>query len=673
MADNGTSNPPQDGAPNKPADPNKPPDPTKPAEPSNLADPNNPAIADQPAGSVNASKGPNPILTDMIDIPTPETRPLRCYAFDPSHGKFFGNVMTMHVKYEKLLPGPIGERVAVIDYDGQNKKFYKPVDLENPSLLIASGLSPTESDPRFHQQMVYAVASETIQNFEAALGRRIRWRLDEREADAQGNYPKGPMPGDIYRLNLYPHAMVSANAAYSPSAKGILFGYFRASTVDPGRNLPGQTVFTCLSHDIIVHETTHAVLDGIRTYFSERTSPDVAAFHEAFADIAALFRHFSHKEALLDTIQKTGGKLYQYHLQPEAVVTEGSPTFQAQKPWENPLVGLAQQFGEARGTGKALRSALSELPDPKKIKDQTLEAHERGAILVSAVFDAYFTVYLRQTADLFRLFLAGGGNPESRELTGPMANLLAKAASKTADILFKICVRAIDYCPAVDITFGDYLRALITADRDNHPDDPLGVRDSLMQAFRLRGILPEDAQYFSEESLCWSPVPPGELPAFEGLIFGDPNGLTKSEKDKNGALLRKYAVDNATKLGFRTGLPISVPSFHPAFRLAPDGSLRIDMVVEMAQKEDILYDPNQPALGKFPMRSGSTLLISKPPRKDGDYGPGQIRYLIRKRLEGPYGERRQQRQRNFNLREGLLEGNDPKRFELDFNMLHGGF
>jgi hypothetical protein len=97
------------------------------------------------------------------------------------------------------------------------------------------------------------------------------------------------------------------------------------------------------------------------------------------------------------------------------------------------------------------------------------------------------------------------------------------------------------------------------------------------------------------------------------------------------------------------------------------------MVVEMAQTEDIPYDPKKPSLGTFPMRSGSTLLISKPPRERGTYGPGQIRYLIRKRLDGPYGERRQRRQRNFNLREGLLEGNDPKRFQLDFNMLHWGF
>lgn len=612
-------------------------------------------------------------LADIIDIPTPETRPIKCYAFDPSHGKFFGNEMTLGVKYEKLLPGPMGDRIAVIDYDGANKKFYKPVDLNDPSLLISSGLSPTESDPRFHQQMVYAVAMETIQNFEAALGRRIRWRLEERKPDEYGKIARGARKGDIYRLNLYPHAMVSANAAYSPSAKGILFGYFRASAVDPGRNLPGQTVFTCLSHDIIVHEMTHAILDGIRTYFSERTSSDVAAFHEAFADIVALFRHFSHKEALVDTIQRTGGKLYQFHLEPEAGLSDGRTTIQAQKLQDNPLIGLAQQFGEARGTGRALRSALSELPDPKKIKDPSLEPHERGAILVAAIFDAYFTVYLRKTSDLFRLFLAGGGNLQSREISGPMANQLTQAASKTANILFKICVRAIDYCPAVDITFGDYLRALITADRDNHPSDPLGVRDALMQAFRLRGILPEDAQYFAEESLCWSPVPKGELPDLPNLIFGDPNGLTRTEKDENGEILREYAKANAIKLGFDPAKPISVPSFHPAFRLTPDGSMRVDMVVEMAQTADIPYDPNRPGLGTFPMRSGSNLLISKPPMKDGTYGAGYLRYLIRKRLTGPYGEKRQRRQRSFNLREGLLEGNDPKRFELDFNMLHSGF
>ena len=77
-------------------------------------------------------------LADVFEVPTPDNRPIKCYAFDPSHGKFFGNEMTLRVKYEKLLPGPIGERIAVIDYDGANKKIYKPVNLDEPSLLISS-------------------------------------------------------------------------------------------------------------------------------------------------------------------------------------------------------------------------------------------------------------------------------------------------------------------------------------------------------------------------------------------------------------------------------------------------------------------------------------------------------------------------------------------------------
>jgi hypothetical protein len=609
------------------------------------------------------------LFLDSIEVPPPQTRPLKAYAFDPSLGHFVGNEMTIDVKYEKLFPGPVGRKIAVIDYDGANKVFYKPINLDDPSLLIRGGLAPSESDPRFHQQMVYAVVSETVQHYEAALGRRIRWR------------------NRANRLHLYPHAMISANAAYSRAAEGILFGYFRASQTDPGRNLPGQTIFTCLSHDIIVHETTHAVLDGIRPFFAERTNPDVTAFHEAFADLAALFRHFSHKEALLDTIQKTGGLLYQYHLRPETGTgeNEGAALIQAERAAPNPLVGLAQQFGEARGTGKALRSALGQRPDANLLNKPDLEPHERGAILVSAVFDAFFTVYLRRTADLFRIFRAGGGSAATLELSSSMANVLAGAAARTAEDFFQTCARAIDYCPPVDITFGDYLRAVMTADRDLHPTDFDGTRDAFMQAFRLRGIVPHDAEYFSEDALCWPQVPSGRLPAVKayinnsdgpgeerGLVFGDPNGLTNEEKNINGSVLRVYAKQHAVLLGFRPGLPIDVPSFHPAFRLAPDGSLRVDMVVNMLQKYDAPFDPKNPELGTFPVRGGATLLIGRPQVVDGEYPPAEIRYLIQKRVDRDYGGEREERQRRFSLSEGLLEGEGEERFQIDFNLLHGG-
>jgi hypothetical protein len=48
-----------------------------------------------------------------------------------------GNIMIMSIslRYEELAPGPIGEKLAVIDYDGTNKTYYKPVDLADPRRL----------------------------------------------------------------------------------------------------------------------------------------------------------------------------------------------------------------------------------------------------------------------------------------------------------------------------------------------------------------------------------------------------------------------------------------------------------------------------------------------------------------------------------------------------------
>src|SRR6185503_19746891 len=367
----------------------------------------------------------------------------------------------------------------------------------------------------------------------------IHWRRQERTKGG----PTSNLPGDIRTLNIFPHAMVSANAFYSPDAHGILFGYFRAERTNQGRNLPGQMVFTCLSHDIVVHETTHAILDGIRPYFTEQTNQDVPAFHEAFADIVALFRHFSHKEALVETIQRTGGALYRQELQAQAVTPAGEkPLFAGELTERNPLVELAQQFGEATGRGEGLRKALGTPPGSHDI-DKITEPHLRGSILVAAVFDAYFSIYARRTADLFRIFRAGGGSERPTDLPSSLAGRLVDEASRTAEQFFRVCVRALDYCPPVDVTFGDFLRAVVTADFDLHPADEAGVRDAFMQAFRLRGIVAESASFFSEGAIAWERAEPDRYAAIPGLVFGDPNGLTSEEKDANGNALRAYLAD----------------------------------------------------------------------------------------------------------------------------------
>lgn len=617
-----------------------------------------------------------------IQDPKPRSRPLKVYAFDPAQGRMLGNEMSIEVRYEELDKGPVvkargPDAIAIADYDGTNKVWYRPIDLDDPRILISGGLSPSEADPRFHQQMVYAVVTETIQHFEAALGRKIHWRRQERtEQHAGQNTYDGGLPGDIYTLNIYPHAMAAENAFYSPKAHGILFGYFRASKQNPGRNLPGQTVFTCLSHDVVVHETTHAIIDGIRPYFTEYTNPDVPALHEGFADIVALFRHFTHKEALLDTIQRTGGAIYQYHLQPEAMMPaeRGKPDIAAQlQPW-NPLILLAQQFGEATGRGRGLRSALGTKPNSDDIRKLT-EPHARGSILVAAVFDAFFSIYVRRTADLFRIYRSGGGRIDA-DIPSSLAERLAREAAHTAEDFFQVCVRALDYCPPVDITYGDFLRALITTERDLRPVDETGMCDALMQAFRLRGIWPESASFFSEQSIAWPIVQEGALEPIVDLDFGDANGLSRDQKTAVAAVLKKYAntPSNKEKLGFDPALDVSVPSFHPVFRIDRDGSLRTDMVVQMVQRRDVPFGQEGDGLGRFPLRGGVTLLISKASLDPWGNASADatIRYAIGKHLHGEEGQDRATRQRAYCQKLGLMEGNDPDRFQIDFAMVHEG-
>lgn len=607
-----------------------------------------------------------PNTSSVTRLPAPERRPLRVYAFDPSRGRPLGNEMQIDVRYRPLAAGPMDEsgahdQIAVVDYNGSRNTYYRPVDLDEPFILIPNGIVPSESDPRFHQQMVYAVASDAIEQFESALGRRIHWRRGERPLNAR----KGWLPDDILTLTLYPHAMRQANAFYSPDAHGILFGYFRAARDDPGHNLPGQPVFTCLSHDIIVHETTHAVLDGLRSHFMEQTNPDVAAFHEAFADLAALFRHFTHREVLLDAIQRTGGRLYTPALKGESLADQAAQSWLAKGDEDrNPLIELAGQFGEAMGMRKALRSAIGK---PKTMKElhETTECHERGSILVAAVFDAFFTVYIQRTASHFRIYRSAGGR-EGEDLPAPLADALCKEATRTAMQFFQTCARALDYLPPVDVTFGDFLRAVMTSETDFDAADREGIRDAWMQAFRRRQILPDDAQFFSEQALCW-PVRRDDL-TVKDLPFGGPLGLSYKEQQQTATVLEAFInrVDNKKLLSLDPRVEYRIPSFHSLYRMNRTGSVRWDLVVEVVQTV-----PATPTT--FPMRGGTTMIIST--HSTGGGGSKDdvfLRYGISKPLCGPEGELRARHQKGYLEQRGIKPGGTASQLRVNFALVHGG-
>ena len=426
-------------------------------------------------------------------IPEPVSRKLRIFAFDPSLSAQYDTAgigeITIAVPWEKnLQAGPVGEYIEVVDADPASGYFYQPVDLNDLKVLGQNGLPPSETNPLFHQQMVYAVAMNTIGHFEQALGRVALWSSHRRGApDGEDQF--------VRRLRIYPHALRDRNAYYSPSKKALLFGYFPVGIKD-ANNTPGTLVFTCLSHDIIAHETTHALLDGVHPRFSEPVNHDVLAFHEAFADIVALFQHFAYPGVLRDQITRTRGNLAA----------------------ENLLGQLAQQFGKASGRGSALRDALGGVdastgkwephkPDVRAL-DRTHQPHARGAILVAAVFGAFLKVYRARTLDLYRIASEGTGVLRAGDLPPDLSSRLADEAARCAQYVLQMCIRAIDYCPPVGITFGDYLRALVTADHDLNPDDPYAYRLAFLESFRQWGIHPEGMRSMSLESLLW---PQGEV------------------------------------------------------------------------------------------------------------------------------------------------------------------
>src|SRR5262249_27771402 len=109
----------------------------------------------------------------------PVYRRIRTYAVDPSFSTRLDtaalNQAALKVMWERLKPGPEGEYIRVADVD-QSGKDYGKADLDAPHLLAQDGFTPSEGNPYFHQQMVYAISMTTIQYFERALGRPVLWR-----------------------------------------------------------------------------------------------------------------------------------------------------------------------------------------------------------------------------------------------------------------------------------------------------------------------------------------------------------------------------------------------------------------------------------------------------------------------------------------------------------------
>jgi hypothetical protein len=508
---------------------------------------------------------------------SPRTRRLKIVAQDPSIKGKDGRILTADVDIpaEDFAPGPLGYRVQVIDYDSSTGTHYMP--LAYPPLKNGVYHDPfkikTDDDilknPNFHAQNVYAIIMRTLARFEFALGRRIGWGFDG------------------HQINVAPHAFADANAFYSDRDRALMFGYFRSP-------LTGKDVFSCLSHDVVAHETTHAILDGLRKRYTAPSSPEQAGFHEGFADIVALLSVFSLRGIVRFLLENNGAATAP---PPTSASTAANPSasdnsdlihsdkLKKEVLKESILFGLAKEMGQEMSgvRGRALRRSLDLSPlspeaDPYLGQVAFEEPHRCGELLVAALLNAFIEVWDQRIQKL-------KNNTGSAYLN---LNLVVENGAEAAEHLLTMTIRALDYTPPTDIKFSDYLSALLTADKETVPDDTkYNYRQQILRSFRDYGILPASV----ETDGAWQPAEDEfkyDRTHFESLMR-DPTEIFR------------FIWDNRAKLKIDDRAYTKVQSVRPCLRISPDGFALRETVAEYVQLTKVRADELQqlfPPIGK---------------------------------------------------------------------------
>jgi hypothetical protein len=471
--------------------------------------------------------------------PPPRTRQLTILAQDPSVRRPDGAIVRTRIEIpaEELRPGPWGYRVQVVDYDSSTDTFYGPLEtgLDGDPFEGATD-DALLAHPGFHAQNVYALVMRTLARFEFALGRRVSW----------GFYG--------HHLQVAPHAFADANAFYSRDDHALMFGYF------PG--LHGRTVFSCLSHDVVVHETTHALLDGLRERYNDPSSPDQAAFHEGFSDVVALLSVFSLPrvvEVIIDLASPPPPGSDPKLISANAIDVE--------RLRDSGLLGLAEQMGQemALVRGNALRRSVKMTPSrdyyaSRGEYEDYYEPHLRGEILVAATMNAFLTVWTERLKTVGRI--QGDCLDRSR---------VVEEGATIADILLTMAIRALDYSPPVDLQFGDFLSALLTSDTEIRPDDSrYELRSCLLESFRSYGIAPSSDE---DGKGTWKPAP-------ENLHY-ERTHFAAMQHDPDEVF--RFIWENRQKLALCDDAYSRVLSVRPCVRIGPDGFTLHETVAEYFQ------------------------------------------------------------------------------------------
>jgi hypothetical protein len=346
-------------------------------------------------------------------------------------------------KYPKLGPtligldwepyfaaGPTSERIAVVDFDADKNELAEPARWsEKDWCFVGQKNQPIDiceiDTPQFRQVNVWAIIHSILSFFQhpRVMGRPIPWGFE-------GN-----------RLIVVPNAGYAQNAFYDRSSKSLQF--YRCGTTE-------RPVYTCLSHDIVAHETGHAILDGIRPFYNEISSIQTSAFHEFIADLTAIITALRRDEIRHVVADRSNGDL-------------SSDTI---------IADLAEMLGQNMAStveGTAARPYLrtAQFSEGMEYLENNWSCHDCSMVLTGTLFEILTKMTLKQKK---------------------LGNSARKALWNATIHFTRLALRALDYTPVCDIQFIDYARAVLRADQFAFPIDSLGYRDIIRDVFHSRGF-----------------------------------------------------------------------------------------------------------------------------------------------------------------------------------------
>jgi hypothetical protein len=216
--------------------------------------------------------------------------------------------------------------------------------------------------------------------------------------------------------------------------------------------------------------------------------------------------------------------------------------------------------------------------------------------------------------------------------------------------LLRSAIRSLDYAPPVDLGFGDFLSALVTADREIHPDDEK-VRTLLLERFAAYGIDP------ATKGGYWQP-PPRET-RLEAVHF------ESLQRDPQEVFRFLWENRDEKVLAIDETADTRVTWVRPCVRVASDGFVLRETVAEYVQSVSLRADelpgdvrPAEiPAELQVKLTGGGTLVFDE---------FGRLKFHVQNRIFSP----RQRARLSYLWEQAGVGDRESLRTSLSFSDLH---